>query len=115
MRQPPETPARSCEEADRLLSDCPQQSHHGTKKQLIARVNDDLHAGLKAQAEREGRSLNALVVEALTQVIEPRSPVQHRALRERAGRLGMLYEPPGRPLARPQRTSRRLVEGLARR
>lgn len=34
-------------------------------KQLIARIDDGLHARLKVKAAQEGRSLNALVTEAL--------------------------------------------------
>lgn len=34
-------------------------------RQLIARVDEDLHGRLKAQAKAEGRSLNALVTQLL--------------------------------------------------
>lgn len=34
-------------------------------RQLIARIDDDLHARLKAKAAAEGRSLNDLLTEAL--------------------------------------------------
>lgn len=34
-------------------------------RQLIARIDDELHARLKTQARAEGRSLNALVTELL--------------------------------------------------
>lgn len=61
-------------------------------KQLIARIDDRLHARLKARAETEGRSMNALVTEALETVAPDLSPREQ--LRERLRAAGRLFEPP---------------------
>ena len=59
-------------------------------KQLIARIDDDLHARLKARAAAEGRSLNALVAEAL----ELAAASGRRAdIRARARSAGLLVVP----------------------
>ena len=66
-------------------------------KQLIARIDDDLHASLKRRAAAEGRSLNALV----TELLEAGAPhADARALvRARAKALGLLAEyPPDGPV-----------------
>jgi plasmid stability protein len=60
--------------------------------QLITRIEDELHDRLRAQAAAEGRSMNAVVVEALTAAVAPldaRGRLRARLLVE-----GMLYEPP---------------------
>lgn len=59
-------------------------------KQLIARIDEDLHARLKARAADQGRSLNALVVEVLEAAVAPRS--KRERLRERARAAGLLEE-----------------------
>lgn len=56
-------------------------------KQLIARIDPELHARLKRRAEDEGRSINSVVTEALEAVAEPENP--RAALRARAKRLGI--------------------------
>ena len=61
-------------------------------RQLIARIDDDLHAQLKERARSEGRSLNALVTELLAAGVN--SYDQRRALRERVRAAGLLYVPP---------------------
>lgn len=61
-------------------------------RQLIARIDDRLHARLKARAEAEGRSMNALVIEALEIATPELSPREQ--LRERLRAAGRLYEPP---------------------
>ena len=38
-------------------------------KQMITRLDDDLHAALKRRAKAQGKSLNALVVETLTETV----------------------------------------------
>lgn len=40
-------------------------------RQLIARIDDELHRRLKARARAEGRSLNALVTDALRAALAP--------------------------------------------
>lgn len=61
-------------------------------KQLIARIDDRLHARLKARAQVEGRSMNALVTEALEEAAPELS--RREQLRERLRAAGRLVEPP---------------------
>lgn len=61
-------------------------------KQLIARIDDRLHARLKERAKIEGRSLNALVTQALEEAAPDLSPREQ--LRERLRAAGRLVEPP---------------------
>lgn len=61
-------------------------------KQLIARIDDRLHARLKARAQAEGRSMNALVNEALEDAAPELS--RREQLRERLRTAGRLVEPP---------------------
>jgi antitoxin FitA len=69
-------------------------------RQLITRLDDDLHEGLRRRAEREGRSVNAVVVEALARLIE--TPPDARArVRGRMRRLGLLSVPPPPPSPPP--------------
>jgi plasmid stability protein len=71
-------------------------------KQLIARIDDDLHRRLKRRAASEGRSLNALVTDALERAVEPEDP--RTELRRRAAARGInLHEhdaPPPDPARR---------------
>ena len=60
-------------------------------RQMITRVDDELHARLKAQAAAENRSLNDLIVEALTAALDERAG--RRAVRERARASGRLVVP----------------------
>ena len=65
-------------------------------KQLITRVDDELHARLKARAEAEGRSMNDLVTEALREVVqkdESRAEWKRRLIAE--GKAAYV-EPPAR-------------------
>ena len=57
-------------------------------KQLIARIDDNLHARLKARAAAEGRTLNALVAEALEAAAasDPRAGASASPGRRRARR-----------------------------
>lgn len=59
-------------------------------KQLITRLDDDLHRRLKETAESEGRSLNDLVAEALAARVSER--VTRGSIRERARATGRLLE-----------------------
>jgi plasmid stability protein len=59
--------------------------YHGVVKQLITRIDDELHARLKARAEAEGRSMNDLVTEALRGVVaktETRAEWKRRLIAE---------------------------------
>jgi hypothetical protein len=57
-----ESVGRSGIRRDSILADW---CYHLPMRQLIARVDDDLHRRLKERARAEGRSLNALVTELL--------------------------------------------------
>jgi plasmid stability protein len=63
-------------------------------RQLIARIDDDLHRRLKERAAREGRSLNDLVTEALAAAADDESA----AFRRRLARSGLRVFPPGPPV-----------------
>jgi antitoxin FitA len=59
-------------------------------RQLITRIDEDLHRRLKERAAAEGRSVNALVTDVLEQSV--RGPLTRRSVRERARQLGLLVE-----------------------
>ncbi|MGJ7906854.1 FitA-like ribbon-helix-helix domain-containing protein [Actinopolyspora sp. H202] len=59
-------------------------------RQLITRIDDELHGRLKAKAANENRSMNELVTEALSQVVD--GPARHRTVRRRARASGLLAE-----------------------
>lgn len=79
-------------------------------RQVIARVDDDLHTKLKSKAAQEGRSLNDLLVEALEAAAK--SPADGRAaLRRTMAGLGMLAS---RSAAAPNpKTRDRLISKLS--
>jgi len=56
-------------------------------KQLITRIDEDLHARLKRRAASEGRSVNAFVTDALEHAVEPEDP--RTELRRRAAARGI--------------------------
>lgn len=58
----------------------------------MARIDDDLHARLRRRAQREGRSMNSIVAEALEAAVPPEDP--RDLLRARAAAAGLLYTPP---------------------
>jgi antitoxin FitA len=61
-------------------------------RQLIARIDDDLHARLKERAATERRSLNSLVTEALERAAGPEDA--RSRLRAKLRAEGKLYVPP---------------------
>ncbi len=63
-------------------------------RQLIARIEDALHARLKRQAAAEGRSLNALVEEILQVGVAARD--ERELVRRRAAVLGLAVPSPRR-------------------
>lgn len=60
-------------------------------KQILARVDDDLHARIKRHAEYVGRSMNDVVIAALEREMATMEEPGQR-LRARARALGMLAE-----------------------
>lgn len=68
------------------------QCYHGRVRQLITRIDDDLHVRLKRRAAAEGRSLNALVTEVLERAAPPDDASAR--LRARLRAQGKLYVPP---------------------
>jgi plasmid stability protein len=70
--------------------------YHWPMRQLITRVDDELHAALKTRAVEEGRSVNSVVVEALTEAVAHGGAPRLR-WRERARRANHLVERPGKP------------------
>lgn len=66
-------------------------------RQLIARIDDRLHRRLKARAAAEGRSMNALVTEVLTNAVSPQD--ERAALDARLDALGLrrVFPPKRRP------------------
>ncbi len=63
---------------------------------MITRLDDELHARLKARAAAEDRSVNDLVIAALTASLD--EPPTRRAIRDRAWASGRLVvpDPPAR-------------------
>jgi hypothetical protein len=82
-------------------------------RQIITRVDDDLHARLKQRAAEEGVSLNAFVVDALETALEAGPSTPRERLRRRAKRLGIEFvkRPPGTPPPDDERRDR-LIESL---
>jgi plasmid stability protein len=68
-------------------------------RQLITRIDDDLHERLKARAAAEGRSMNAYVADVLTRAVRSGNDT---SIRERLAREGLLATPP-RPAGAPTR------------
>lgn len=61
-------------------------------RQLITRIDDDLHRRLKERAASEMSSMNAVVTSILESVVRPESARERH--RERLRAEGRLYEPP---------------------
>jgi antitoxin FitA len=60
-------------------------------KQMITRLDDELHARIKAQADAEGRSVNELVVQVLSRALG--NAGSRDGVRERARATGRLVVP----------------------
>ena len=72
----------------------------GVMRQMITRMDDELHARLKEHAAATGRSLNDLVVATLTQALE--GGANRQAVRARAQAAGTLVD-----VTRPKRVHTR--------
>lgn len=59
-------------------------------KQLLLRVDDDLHARLTERAKREHRSVNAIANEILSVIGETDGRTETEKVRAKAAALGML-------------------------
>ena len=67
-------------------------------RQLITRIDDDLHRRLKERARNEGRSMNTLVSEILEHAVPDESPRERLRRRLRAeGRLTEIPVPDNPP------------------
>lgn len=67
-------------------------------KQLISRIDSELHRRLKMRAAREGRSVNDLVIEVLERAVADEAESFRRAL-DRSG-LRVIPPRPSRPPSR---------------
>lgn len=67
-------------------------------RQMITRLDDDLHEALKRKAKAEGRSLNAFVVETLEGTVEREIPGEEALARLRAAGWLSDAPPPDGPI-----------------
>lgn len=67
-------------------------------RQLIARIDDDLHRRLKERAAREGRPLNDLVTEVLAAAVDDEAA----SFRRRLDRSGLRVLPAASPVPDPR-------------
>ncbi|MBG0828813.1 hypothetical protein HS041_13650 [Planomonospora sp. ID67723] len=73
-------------------------------KQLLLRIDDDLHQRITRRAHRTGRSINATAGEILARGVSDEVLDARAELRARARRLGVLAErPPVAPVTEAQR------------
>lgn len=76
-----------------MIASTAARCYHADMRQMITRIDDDLHARLKARAEAEHRSLNALATEALEAAVA--RPVDKAAgLRRRIVSAGLIANTP---------------------
>jgi hypothetical protein len=72
-------------------------------RQLISRVDERLHERLKRAAQREGRSVNSLVIESLTRTVDeldvPETPLEWKQRMIAEGRV-VVPPQPDRPVDR---------------
>lgn len=80
-------------------------------RQLITRIDDQLHQDLKARAASEGRSVNAVVKEILREAVPPADPRAELRARIRAAGLEVTF-PPTRTPALPRDEAIELTRGL---
>jgi plasmid stability protein len=73
-------------------------------KQLLLRIDDDLHQRITRRAHRTGRSINATAGEILAHGVSDEMLDARAELRARARKLGVLAEPaPATPVTAVQR------------
>lgn len=76
-------------------------------KQLLLRVPEDLRQRLKARADREGRSVNAIATEILDAAAEADQGDRHARLRAAAAAAGTLRPTQAKPVSAARR--RRII------
>lgn len=79
-------------------------------RQLLTRIDDDVHARLKEIAAAEGRSLNSLVAEVLSAVA--REGNSRQTVRERAAATGRLRTRPRPERVPPREEVAAMTRGL---
>jgi uncharacterized protein (DUF1778 family) len=67
-------------------------------RQMITRLNDDLHEALKRKAKAEGKSLNAFVVDTLSGSVTPEDTQAAFVEELRARGLLSEHDPPDGPI-----------------
>jgi hypothetical protein len=64
-------------------------------RQLITRIDDELHRRLKQKARDEGRSMNSLVTEALVEAVaDHETPLERLDRRAAAAGITFVHGPP---------------------
>lgn len=63
-----------------MIAHCAAKRYRDCVKQLIARIDDDLHRRLKERAAEQDRSLNDLVSSVLAAAVEDDSASLHRRI-----------------------------------
>lgn len=92
-------------------------NHHfvdiiGSMKQMIVRVDDELHAQLKARATAEGRSLNDLMTATLAAAVEVGTT--RRTIRTRARLAGRIVVPDAPRRVPTRKSALTATSGLGR-
>lgn len=70
-------------------------------KQLLIRVDDEVHARLRQRAKDEGRSVNALLNDVVLIASQVDRDSERDRIRSRAAAMGMLTVIPPAPLSPP--------------
>jgi plasmid stability protein len=78
-------------------------------RQLLARIDDDLHRRLKQRAAVEGRSMNAMISDILRRAVVPHD--QRELVRARLRALGRLADVPPPRKAPSRAAALRLARG----
>lgn len=72
-------------------------------KQILVRVDDDLHARLRAEAAQSGRSMNAVLNDAIRRILVAPAQSERQRVRTRARALKVLTLPtPAAPVDQTQ-------------
>ncbi|MGV9772919.1 hypothetical protein [Streptosporangium sp. NPDC003464] len=82
-------------------------------KQLLLRIDDDLHQRITRRARRTGRSINVTAGEILARGVSDEALDARAELRARARRLNLLAESPSSPVSSPPVSEARRERALA--